>query len=119
MKRTKFPIRGRFTFKNYERTGRFRSFDPKGCHIKLRGEIVGFIQERKSYGLQPNEVLLDRFSISFRLNKEDIMEDGNFNCVWKNATLAKKADSLKDAKEFILKFNDEIQKKFNIYLKTD
>lgn len=120
MKRTKnveYPVRGKFTFKNYEHTGRYRSFDSEGCEIKLKGKVVGFINEITSFG-KPHP-LEGKFRITLMLVKKDIMEDRNPNCPWKNAAMLHTADSLKDAKEFVQKFNDEIQRKFNIYLKTD
>ena len=107
----------KFTFKNHIHSGKWKSFEPEGCFVKLGRAKVGNIQEIRSYSItDPNA---GKFSISFQVIKKDIMEDKNPNCLWKWITLKYKPSSLKEAKDFVVKFSEDIQKKFHLYIEED
>lgn len=96
----------KFTFKKYVPTGRWASFELDSAEIKLNKVVVGSISESKDGG----------YSIGFMVVKDDIMEDGNPNCKWKWVWLKYKGKNYNDAKSYVTCFNDEIQKKFNLYI---
>lgn len=96
----------KFTFKKYIPTGRFRSFEEECGDIKLNKVTVGSITEQREDG---------KYRIGLMVLKEDIMEDGNPNCVWKWIWLKYKGTSWNDAKSFVNTFYKEIQEKYNIY----
>ena len=105
----------KFTFKNDIATGRFRSFALESCDIKLGGIIVGYINEISSrYGIvNPND---GKYTIRFMVRKKELMEDKNPNCEWKWVTFKYKTNSIQDAKDFVKKHSEEIQKQFNLFI---
>ena len=105
-----------FTFKNNIRTGKFRSFESDSCEIKLNGFMVGSIAEIRSYNQHLDN---GKFSISFMINKIDLMEDGNPNCPWRWIKINYRGESLKDAKSFVKAFSKNIQEKYNLRLDTN
>jgi hypothetical protein len=100
----------KFTFKKHISTGRYRSFETtEFWDIKLDKIVVGSLSSEKSIGER-------KFNIHFMVWKKDIMEDGNPNCGWKWILLKYKPSSFQEAKDFLVKFSDDIQKQFNLYL---
>jgi hypothetical protein len=100
----------KFTFKKYPRATGLAGVAEAGREyydIKLKGIYVGIFGKNHS-----NE----KFDIRFQIIKKDIMEDGNPNCEWKWITLKYKTSSSQEAKDFLIKFSEEIQKKFNLYI---
>lgn len=99
-----------FKFKINRPTGRYRSFFNTNIQIMLKGgqkqKIVGFCE------IHPYNI----FSIYFQVLKEDIMEDGNKNCVWKNKFYCKKKfDSINDFKKWLNENFETIKKEYNLY----
>lgn len=92
----------KFTFKTIKPTGRYRSFFPTTHYIKLKGVVVGTIDDESP------------FKIRFKVVKSDINEDGNPNCFWKWITLLKRSESLEEAKEFLNKVADKIVETYNL-----
>ena len=79
----------KFTFKTTKAIGKFRSFGSTLINIKLKKKLVGSILTEKPY------------LVSFMVNKQDIYEDNNPNCVWKWIRLKKEFRSVDEAKEFV------------------
>jgi len=97
--------KGKFTFKKYRPIGRYRSFEPQDNYdIKLNGKMVGNIKEDER-----------KFTIGFKVNKKDPMEDKNPNCSWKFVRLKRKFDSAEEAIEFIKINTEKIQIQFDLY----
>jgi len=92
-----------FTFKTEKSTGRFRSFYPDHHYIKIKKSKVGTISDE-----HPHKIRLAIF-------KDDINEDGNPNCEWKWITLKKESESVKDAKEWLVKAYTAITEKYKLY----
>ena len=93
----------KFTFKTIKSTGRWRSFEGDYILIKLNGKECGNIRDNEQH------------TIGFMVIKDDIMEDGNKNCIWKWIFLKDKFSSLNEAKEF-LNINFDKFSKLNLYL---
>ena len=108
----------KFTFKIHERTGRYRTFQAKYCDIKLLGKKVGGIQEITNL-YSNNDENVGKFRIGFMVWKKDIMEDKNPNCEWKWIWLKYKPSSIQEAKDFIIKYSEDIQKRFNLYIREE
>lgn len=88
-----------FTFKIIKPTGRYRGFDNDEIIIKLNKKECGSIDYKEPH------------KIHFMIIKDDIMEDGNPNCVWKWVKLKNKFNSVEEAKEFLeLNFDSIISK---------
>lgn len=49
------------------------------------------------------------------VTKEDIMEDGNQNCVWRWIKIKKEFSSVKDAKAWVIENSIIIQESINIF----
>ena len=97
----------KFTFKKYIPTGRYRSFERDYHEIKLKNQVVGNIKEsRKDY----------KFSIRLMVDKKDITEDGNPNCIWKNIIFKKKFNKVDEAKEWLNNNFDRINVEYIIHL---
>lgn len=96
----------KFTFKIHKPTGRYRSFYSIRVDIKLDGKRVGSFNDND-------------FRIRLQVIKEDIMEDGNPNCVWKNILLKFKANSIKETKVFLNENIEYILKKYKLYKLED
>lgn len=99
----------KFTFKIHKSTGRYSSFYPDYCDIKLNGIKVGGIQQTKN-------IIPNKFSIGFMVVKKEDMENKNPNCEWEWVWLKHKTDTIQEAKEFIIKLSDEIQEQLNLYM---
>ena len=97
----------KFTFKTDQPTGRYRSFFKPIHRIKLKGADVGTITHEHPH------------KIRFMVIKDDIMEDGNPNCVWRWKSLTKKFDSIDEAKLFLKRNTEQILNKINIYIQED
>ena len=52
------------------------------------------------------------------VDKKDILEDGNPNCVWKNITFKKVFDTAQDAKDFLHKNFDNICSTYKIHIEA-
>jgi len=100
-------MKNRFTFKTEKTTGRYKSFFPDTHYIKYKGHQVGGIMDAKPY------------QIRLMVIKEDIMEDGNTNCKWKNIFLAKKSESLDEAKLWLNENIEKILCKYELYMMED
>lgn len=93
-----------FTFKTENPTGRYRSFHDPVHLIKLKKEEVGTI------GAHPP------FPISLKVKKAVKSEDGNPNCAWKWVTLARKSESLKDAKNWLNSVFEQVVQKYTLWI---
>ena len=93
----------KFTFKKAIHTGKYRSFALDRTDIKLNKKEVGHISESK------NDY---KYNISFAIKKEKTKVDP---APFKWITLKKKADSEPEARNFIKKNEEEIQKKYDLY----
>ena len=91
----------KFTFKKVPRTGRFRCFEREETEIKLNKKIVGSISEGK-----------DTWYIRFAIKKNPTEKEP---APFKWITLKYKPDDEADAREFIRKHNDEIQKRYDLH----
>lgn len=102
----------KFTFRTVKPTGKWRSFYPNQHFIKIKKDEVGQIVENNR-GAYRN----DKVKIMFQVIKSDINEDGNPNCSWKWATLAREFDSVDEAKEWLNSEGifEKITKQFNFY----
>jgi hypothetical protein len=96
----------KFTFKKVVHTGMYRSFELDQTVIKLRKKEVGFIEEKRNR----------KYRISLAVKKEPTKKNSaNFRWI----TLNKKSENENEARNFIRKFNDEIQEKYNLHLFDD
>ncbi len=93
-----------FTFKTVKSTGRYRAFYLPRHIIKIKKVDVGSIEP-------------ETFRIRLMVIKDDINEDGNPNCEWKWILLKYVPSSLDDAKEFLNKNFEALNKKYNIVKK--
>lgn len=91
----------KFTFKKVIHEGRWRSFQPESHKIKFNKEIVGDISQIRNIGICNQRSDDGKFKIRLMVNKKDIMEDGNPNCVWKNIFLHDRFDTAQEAKDFL------------------
>lgn len=96
----------KFTFKTTKPTGKWRSFQSTQYDIKLNKKVVGWIQDKN-------------WDIYLSVIKDDIMEDRNPNCTWRNIKLKQKSSSLQEAKDFVNKYFKEINAKYNLYQHGD
>lgn len=94
----------KFTFKTEHPTGRYRSFYPSYHHIKLKKIEVGSIDDREPH------------SIRLMIVKSDEDKKIEPNCEWKWVTLRAKFTSISEAKEFLNKNFEEINKRWDIYI---
>lgn len=62
------------------------------------------------------EVAHDRFTIWLKIVKADIMEDGNPNCIWRNAKLKKEFSSEDYAREWLNDSIEAIMKKYTLHI---
>lgn len=53
--------------------------------------------------------------VDFRVLKDDILEDGNSNCVWKNISLKARFNTAKEMKDFLTKNLDKIVSSYKLY----
>lgn len=81
--------------------------------IKINGKVCGYISH-PSWRSQDGSVRI-RLSII----KENIMEDGNANCIWKWITLKYIPESDEQAKQFLKENVDNIVNKYNLYYFED
>ena len=95
-------MKNKFTFKTEKSTGRYRSFYSDYHIIKLQKKQVGTILENP-------------FRITLSIYKNDILEDGNKNRVWRNINLKKEFSSLQDAKDWLNSNIDAIMSKWKLY----
>lgn len=75
----------KFTFKRNPPTGRYRSFEQESQDIKIKGKIVGTINEQKGFS---------EWKVSF------VIEDDIEKCGWRWIRLARKFTSWKTAREW-------------------
>ena len=97
----------KFTFKTNKSTGKYRSFYPDSCDIKLEGKVVGSIYHA------------DKVRIQLMVVKNDITEDKNRNCIWKNIFLAKTFNDLNEAKNFLNEHIEQIMLKYKLHKLED
>lgn len=100
-------INKRFTFKTECSTGKYRSFYPDSHYIKLNKIVCGKIEDKLPY------------TIRLQVIKTNINEDGNPNCAWRWVTFKKEFNTLKDAKEWLNRNFEEINKSFKIKATDD
>ncbi len=94
----------RVTFKTDQPVGRYRSFDSPTHTIKVNGVEVGVICD----GV---------FTIRLMVMKTQEELDSNpksSNCKWRWVTLAKKSESLQEAKDFVKNNISAITNKFDL-----
>lgn len=91
-----------FTFKTENPTGAYRSFYPSSHYIKVKGKIVGQIEDRT-------------WQIRIMVEKSSIMQDGNPNCTWSWVQLAKESTSLQDAKDWLKANYEKITTRYNLH----
>jgi hypothetical protein len=102
----------KFTFKKYQKATGLAGVAEAGREnydIKLNKVIIGGLGRNHSY---------DKIDIRFKVRKKDIMEDNNPNCEWKWVTLKYKPSSFQEAKDFLIKFSEDIQKQFNLRIES-
>jgi hypothetical protein len=93
-----------FTFKTTKASGSYAAFQSEYHEIKLKKKMVGTISNRG-----------EGYKIHLRVIKEDINENGNPNCVWKNVTLKKTSDTLQEAKDYLNSNFEQIINQFPLY----
>lgn len=80
-----------------------------GVDIKIDGKKVGNI-------LPPTWRSVDNcWHIQLYVIKEDIMEDGNPNCIWRAITIGKKSHTEDEARDFLKENIDRICKRYNLF----
>ena len=96
----------KFTFKTNKPTCKYKAFDKPSHDIKLKGVVVGSIDNDCPY------------YIRFMVVKDDITSDGNPNCPWKWVKLTKTSESLDEAKTFTAQNTNTILTKLNIHINS-
>lgn len=91
-----------FTFKKHVKTGRYKSFDHDCTDIKLKGKVVGSINEGSNR----------KYRISFAIKKEKTEEDP---APFKWARLQAVCDDEDHARNIIRKHSAELQEKYDLY----
>jgi len=91
-----------FTIKTTRPTGKYKSFYSNLHEVKLKGKVVGSIEDNST------------FTIRLMVMKKDIMEDKNPNCEWKWIALKNEFASLNDAKLFLKENYKEITRLFKL-----
>jgi hypothetical protein len=99
----------KFTFKTDKPTGRYRSFSEDQVHIKFNKAKVGEIYPVGRY-------FTDGCKIRLMVEKENINEDNNPNCSWKNIFLKKSFSTIEEAKIWLNKIIEYILKKYKLHL---
>jgi len=99
-------MKTKFTFKTVQPTGPYRSFYEPEHLIKIGGRVCGTIDEKNK-------------KIRLMVIKEDINENGNPNCIWKNVTLKYQPTSLQDAKQFLNRNFSAITANFKLFTKEE
>lgn len=92
-----------FTFRKVPRTGRFRTFDRRQTEIKLKKKVVGSLVEDRHN---------DHWWIRFAVKRERTEKDP---APFRWVTLKHRPRSEELGRGFILKFNDEIQEKYDLH----
>lgn len=98
----------KFTFKTDKPTGRYRSFEKNYHHIKYNKVEVGYIDDIEPY----------RIRLQAMKTEEELEEKGDdvSNRNWKWIVLARKNNSVKEAKEWLNENKDIIFAKYNLKL---
>ena len=96
----------KFTFKKHERTGKYCSFQQKSSDVKLNKKVVGTI----------SEVNFDEWRVSFAIKKEKTKEDP---APFKWLRLKKVCKSEDDIREFVNKYADQLQEKYDFHFFDD
>lgn len=96
----------KFTFKTEKSTGAYRSFYDDIHYIKYEGKIVGSIDAKTH-------------QIRLMVYKNDIMEDKNPNCEWKNIFMKNEFDSIPQAKDFLNKHIEQILATYKLHQQED
>ena len=94
----------KFTFKKSISTGRYRSFELDSTTIKIKRKMVGNICQTR----RDERVYEIRFAIKRLRTEKD-------PAPFKWITLKKKCTSEPEAKEFLRKYEKEIQEKYDLY----
>ena len=97
----------KFTFKTEKPSGKYKSFYPSAHYIKLKKKVVGEITDSN-----PHKIRLAVF-------KDDVMEDGNPNCLWKWVRLKNAFEDVEAAKTFLNANIKIILDRFNLALLED
>ena len=92
-----------FTFKKHAKTGRYRSFDYNHTDIKLKGKVVGSINEGSNR----------KYRISFVIKKEKTKEDP---APFKWIRLKFVCDNEDDARNIVKRYSAELQERYDLYL---
>lgn len=90
------------TFKNYVRSGRFASFQPKGADIKLNGNKIGWMTEH-TFGV---------VEVRFHVKKEPTKDDP---APFRNVRLNARFSSIDEAKKAIKASFKQLAEKLDIY----
>lgn len=94
----------KFTFKTTKPTGKYRSFQNSQHDIKLNGGVCGSIQDENPH------------IVRFMKIKNNVLEDGNPNCVWMWVRIKKDFSSIKEAKEWVIENSEQLQKQINLFI---
>ena len=89
-----------FTFKKHIPIGRYRCFETESHDIKRNKKIVGSISQSRHE---------ENFSIRF------IVKCAKEKCGWRWITFMRKFSSGEEAREFVKKFEIEIQNKYDLH----
>lgn len=95
----------KFTFKTEKPMGRYSSFYNPQHIIKFEKKDVGYIRSKSKFDGGP-------FSVSLKVIKEDIMEDGNPNCKWRWISLKHESATLQEEKDWLNENREKIHIKW-------
>lgn len=106
----------KITFKKYNHTGRYASFEPDTWDIKYKRKVFGHISEA---GYHRNVAFNERYSVSISVYKtaEELQVDSA--CDWKWLKFKQKFASGEDAKAWIQQNAAKIFEQFNIHFFED
>ena len=104
----------KFTFKIIHPTGRYKSFYPSYCQIKIDGQDVGTMFERQEFfGTDEHKGIRLQVNKNATDIEKEIAEKGSVACIWKSVTLKKKAATFTDLKTWMNDNFDAIIKSFD------
>ena len=92
----------KLTFKTTKETGKYSCFFNPTHTIKIDGCEIGNIEHKHPH------------YIRLQIYKDEVHTDDNPNCDWKWITLKKKSDSLQEAKDFVKRNIEAVQKQYKI-----
>lgn len=98
-------------FKIDRPTGKRKAFSSPTYYVIINKIDVGTISHKSN--LDRSDRL--EVGVSFRVLKDDILEDGNSNCVWRNLTLKARFNTAQEMKDFLTKNLDKIVSSLKLY----